>query len=124
MVAYSFKNQFVEPIVKGTKTQTVRGNGKRRHARVGESLQLYYAMRTKQCTKIVADPICTLVLPVAIDIEVDCQTLIEVNGKHTDFEAFARNDGFASLAELTAFWLQTYGVGRFEGTLIGWEAAS
>ncbi len=101
MVAYSFKQRFLDPIVSGTKTQTIRGNGKRRHARVGDSLQLYCGMRTKACMKIIADPICTL-----------------------DLEAFARMDGFANLSDMSAFWMENHGVGDQVGTLIGWERAS
>lgn len=63
MVAYSFKKRFVDPIRVGLssvslsfdcqpKRQTIRSIGKRRHARPGETLQLYTAMRTKQCRKI------------------------------------------------------------------------
>jgi hypothetical protein len=75
MVAYSYKRRFINPIRVGLglpplfqfgphklvgdmdaeirpKRQTIRAFGKRRHARAGEILQHYTAMRTKQCTKI------------------------------------------------------------------------
>lgn len=69
MVAYSFKRQFVAPIALGLgiacpngfapaagvvrpKRHTMRSTGKRRHARPGEGLQLYWGMRTKSCLKI------------------------------------------------------------------------
>jgi hypothetical protein len=69
MVAYSFKKQFIAPILSGVfgvaaglplppgenyfpKRQTIRAIGKRRHARPGEMIQLYTAMRTKQCRKL------------------------------------------------------------------------
>lgn len=77
MVAYSFKKMFVPPIQVGLglksadhvfeieqpdgtfkfttvrpKRQTIRQEGKRRHAKAGETTQLYHAMRTKQCFKI------------------------------------------------------------------------
>jgi len=51
MVAYSFKAQFREPILAGTKRQTIRADRKR-HARLGEALQLYTGMRTRQCKLI------------------------------------------------------------------------
>lgn len=41
MVAYSFQPRFAAPIEQGLKTHTLRAAGKRRHARVGEALQLY-----------------------------------------------------------------------------------
>lgn len=71
MVAYSFKKQFIRPILIGLgaplspdefavgmdefgnvsrpvgKRQTIRALGKRRHARPGELVSLYFGMRTK-----------------------------------------------------------------------------
>jgi hypothetical protein len=58
MVAYSFQKQFVPAIISGKKRQTIRAFGKRRHAYVGEPIQLYVGMRTKQCAKIIPDQIC------------------------------------------------------------------
>lgn len=45
MVAYSFRPQFIAPIQSGAKRQTVRGLRKR-HAHVGELVQLYTARRS------------------------------------------------------------------------------
>jgi uncharacterized protein YqfB (UPF0267 family) len=64
MVAYSFKARFVEPILAGTKTQTIRADRKR-HARPGEDLQLYTAMRTKQC-KLIRVARCTQIVSVML----------------------------------------------------------
>lgn len=74
MVAYSYKAGFVAPIRVGLglavldlhyelggylpgqpirpKRQTIRANGRRRHARPGEALQHYHGMRTTKCFKI------------------------------------------------------------------------
>lgn len=74
MVAYSYKGRFVAPIRVGLglpvfdlhyelggylpgqpilpKRQTIRANGRRRHARPGETLQHYRGMRTTKCFKI------------------------------------------------------------------------
>ena len=80
MVAYSFKKQFAYPVEKGYKLQTIRASRKTRHARPGESIQLYTGMRTKQCRKLVrADPIVKAVFRVDIfsplDIRIDGQQL-------------------------------------------------
>jgi hypothetical protein len=91
MVAYSFKERFVEPIQVGLgilpvtpkliddpkhgyaivpavppKLQTIRAVGRRRHVRPGEVIQLYYGMRTKQCRSIGVGR-CTSVLPIKIE---------------------------------------------------------
>ena len=67
MVAYSFQKQFIEQIQLRTKQQMIRALRKR-HARVGETLQLYFGMRTKVCGKIIPDPVCIGVDEVWIDL--------------------------------------------------------
>lgn len=65
MVAYGFKKFFSPQIESGHKRQTVRGN-RDRHARPGERVQLYEGLRTQYCRKIIADPVCTHVVPIEI----------------------------------------------------------
>ncbi len=133
MVAYSFKNQFVEPISTLAKRQTVRGLRKR-HARVGEPIQLYTAMRTRHCRKILArDPICTGVDSIEISFDSDTQAIIStisINGVPLDddaIEAFALADGFTAGFFLSArqrmgqFWLKAHGSDPFTGVVIRWE---
>lgn len=67
MVAYSFDRRFVEQIEMGFKRQTIRAP-RRRHARVGEALQLYTAMRTKACRLIRDDVVCTRLDEVRLDL--------------------------------------------------------
>ncbi len=68
MVAYSFDRRFVPAIVSGAKRQTIRAH-RARHARPGETLQLYTGMRTRQCRKIVErDPVCTRIDEVLFDL--------------------------------------------------------
>lgn len=141
MVAYSFKKRFVSPIRVGLgmslrpedqddaaatlllpKRQTIRAYGKRRHARAGETLQLYHAMRTKQCFKI-GEATCTEVVPVSI--LVGEHSMVITSGKDTVkgglIHAFARLDGFASGEDMLAFWKEEHGLGRFEGIMIRWR---
>ena len=120
MVAYSFQRQFIAPIVSGRKRQTIRAPRKR-HAREGEALQLYTAMRTKQCR-----PIGTAVCLEARAIELDFvkrSVLIEgVPGGPIDgvleLDSIAQDDGFADFSEMRAFWA---GVATFSGVLIRWH---
>lgn len=52
MPAFSFKARFCEYVKDGSKPGTIRGV--RNHApRAGQLAHLFYAMRTKQCTKLV-----------------------------------------------------------------------
>lgn len=132
MVAYSFKARFVKPIKAGLglkvyaepgdppcapKRQTIRAIGKRRHARAGETLQLYTAMRTKQCQKI-GEAKCIYVVPITIQV---LKSALKFSSYVSDAEAFARYDGFANLADMHAFWIKEHGPGKFEGVLIRWE---
>lgn len=149
MVAYSFKRRFVEPIKVGLglivpttreeqktpKRQTIRAEGKRRHARPGETLQLYSGMRTKQCFKI-GDARCTNVRPIRIRFgSLEEFDLVEIAGEKPfgdrasdihKLDAFSYRDGFASWDALSQFWDEEHdGIamkgGSFNGVLIEWE---
>lgn len=142
MVAYSFKKCFVPPIEQRLKRQTVRGDRKR-HARPDESIQLYYAMRTKQCRKIIPDPVCLGVSPIEIEVRDSFApiSMIAVNECELVGDRlmeFAIADGFdlrwhqpkkgheykgfvTALTLMGFFWLEAHGEGRFTGSLITWE---
>lgn len=149
MVAYSFKKQFIRPILIGlgasmsadefaagmdefgnvarpeAKRQTIRSLGKRRHARPGETIQLYTAMRTKQCRKL-GEALCKSVSDIRIFVhrEVIRLPCSQIEGGALD--AFARADGFADWPQMKQFWIDEHGelvkFGPFVGVLIQWEA--
>lgn len=116
MVAYNFQKQFAEPVESGRKRQTIRANGKRRHARPGDNLQLYTGMRTKACRKL-RDAVCHDSCPILI--EADKIWTFQPQELHTDLEAWARRDGFESWAAMRNFFEQTHGL-PFSGVLIRW----
>lgn len=122
MVAYNFQKQFAEPIKSGRKKHTIRKNGKRRHARPGEPLQLYTGMRTKYCQKILDhDPVCSLATPILIEVGDDEILGIWVgNYEVEDMRSFAVSDGFESLEAMHKFWIEFHGAHIFHGTMIGW----
>jgi uncharacterized protein YqfB (UPF0267 family) len=117
MVAYSFNKQFVDAIRSGRKHPTIRANRKR-HARPGEMLQLYTGMRTRTCTKIVPDVVCTRLDEVRFDLSsmadinaapatyVEMRSMMDsrsfeiaVNGMplhHSEHNRFAWLDGFTT----------------------------
>ena len=139
MVAYSFKRRFVSPIRVGLglpveidisktvippppKLQTIRAIGRRRHARPGETVQLYCAMRTKQCFKI-GDAQCTRVTPINILVEEHCIGVqpLDRGLLFLDGDKFAQRDGFDDQHDMQRFWLKEHGIGVFCGILIEWE---
>jgi len=115
----------VQPILDGTKRQTIRAD-RRRHARPGEELQLFTGMRTKHC-KLIAQRTCKDVLPIRLvfdDAAGGEGVLLPGFGIPGGLEGFARSDGFSSWAEMKAFWRKHHpGVDEFEGVLITWDVA-
>lgn len=130
MVAYSFKQKFVAPIRADIKTGTIRAPRKR-HARVGEELQLYCGMRTSGCFKIVPNRLCLRLNEIIFDIDRDPKKIALLsNGVPivgAERERFAICDGFNPSAGLMAFdnmvlfWIFAHGEGRFEGVHILWK---
>lgn len=133
MVAYSFKRRFVMPIqvglglqqhIPGTeyvpKRQTIRAVGKRRHASVGEVVQLYHGMRTRQCFKI-GEGRCTEVLPIEIIVGDSTMPVVVDSKLIRDIDGFARSDGFEDGADMFRFWKAEHGPGSFMGLLVKWE---
>jgi hypothetical protein len=130
---YGFKKQFVDPILDGRKGGTIRvtrkGGGDRPggHARPGETLHLYYGLRTRQCTKI-TEKMCIGSVPIAIHFDPKPLVHIALSEQRKMFfstpaelDAFAVFDGFAAFEELAAFWRATHGpVKIFDGWHIRW----
>ncbi|MEM6384351.1 MAG: ASCH domain-containing protein [Pseudomonadota bacterium] len=125
MVAYNFQRQFWLPIRAGTKRQTVRAHRKR-HAHIGEPIQLYGGMRTKQCEKLIPDPFCIGIDDIVIRLQqaaAGTHMWVEINGcplDEAEVASFAKADGFLSAPEFGHFWLKTHGPGTFEGVVIRW----
>lgn len=107
----------------GSKTQTMR-NERARHARPGEEMQNYYAMRTKQC-RLINKPTCLAVTPVRIDFQFH---RIHIAGRAVIKGApllinFAICDGFEDWDDLRDFWDENHPeVDRlWSGVLIEWK---
>jgi len=129
MVAYSFHRRFVSDIQAGKKTHTLRNNRKR-HARVGEHLQLFCAMRRPECFKIIPDPVCKFVVPVVIVVATDGFGIAPSDDlgyldparalRPDHVEAFAVSDGFDSVRDMSDFWIKTHGTGFHHQWIIAW----
>lgn len=126
MAAYNFQKRFVGPIKAGTKTQTIRRIGKRRHARPGEMIQLYTGMRTKVCKKIVRDVVCLKVSNIEIEIQEEQFGFFRIDGSLVpvrDWELIARKDGFDLVRDFHQCFKAMHGTGVFSGVLIQWGKA-
>jgi hypothetical protein len=108
MVAYSYQKRFEPKIRALIKPQTMR-NERKRHARPGEEIQHYYAMRTKQC-RLIGRSICIAVTPVRIDFS---RNVIKVEGRPyiqgvVGLNAFSVRDGFEDWDDMVDFWNDTH----------------
>lgn len=102
MVAYNFQARFVAAVEAGEKVLTIRTIGRRRHARVGERLQLYTGQRTRACRKLVdPDPVVTSVQPITFHGggRVWAGAWLTAAG----LDALARLDGFDTVQAFLAF---------------------
>lgn len=128
MPAYNFQKQFALLVESGQKRQTIRAIGKRRHARPGESLQLYTGQRTKACRKLISpDPECLSVQAVymfkIIERRRDSDAYqLYLDGELVfwhDIPEIANADGFENPTDFFNFFEDTHGM-SFRGILIKW----
>jgi hypothetical protein len=125
MVAYSFKRQFIEPILDGRKGGTIRASRKHGHARPGEELQLYFGMRTRQC-RLITRHKCASTKPIYLCFGragliafPQVTSSPEVLTDSYSLNQFARFDGFTDFAEMASFW-EAQGAREFSGWHICW----
>lgn len=130
MVAYSFKPSFIRPIQLREKQQTIR-LPRKRHARPGEALQLFYGPRMKPVR--IGGAVCDAARDCRLDFGKDVVTLddaVEMSGDG-ELNAFAIRDGFrppASIADriqpweyMGRWWALTHpDQPVFRGVLISW----
>lgn len=98
-------------------------NERKRHAQPGEELQLYTAMRTKQC-QLIGRAICAAVTPIRLDFK---RRSVRIAGrpiihKMANLDAFALRDGFTSWFDLYLFWKKEHGaIVTWSGVLVEWR---
>jgi hypothetical protein len=113
MVAINF-TMFTDKVERGEKLQTVRREAR---CKVGDSLQLFTGMRTKNCRKL-ADAICTDVDYCAIRPE---YITFGDASRHPDARMFALADGFGSYSDMVTWFQKQYECYAFIGKVIKWR---
>lgn len=120
-----FRPQWIEPILQGTKVQTIRPPRKIPIV-VGEalSLRIWTGLPYTSKQKTLLDTHCTSVYAVTID---DGGVVGENDGPYFGgrleteaTEHFARRDGFASFEAMQQFFREMHGL-PFKGTAISWD---
>ena len=126
MPAFSFKKQFVPYVLDGSKRQTIRSRRKRA-TKKGDTLYLYYGLRTKSCKKLM-EVKCRKVQKIYITwfgtVFIDGKKLTD---KKRDLLAY--NDGFRHQGDpgrisncseiMLRWWTQTHSL-PFTGSIIYW----
>lgn len=121
MPSLNFKGQFVDKIIQGAKTQTIR-KYRRFPIKKGDKLYLFTGLRTKWVKKL-GEANCSDVFD--IKILPDCSVMIKMENDE-DFklidanEAWVSADGFTSVEQFYKFWRLTDTL-PFSGQLIFWE---
>jgi hypothetical protein len=121
MAALSFKGRFVDLILENKKQQTIR-NFRKYPIKPGETLYLYYGMRTKHCKKL-KEVVCKCVS--TIKIYQDKVVLTNTSNKRQwtikgeYLNLFACDDGFKDWDEMKRWWTMTHQL-PFTGQLIQW----
>lgn len=118
MGLYNFQPRFAEAVISGSKTHTIRGR-RATPDKPGNLLYLYTGLR-KKGAKLLLRSRCTKIEQINIS---DGAGFVEVriNGVvlwMDECEQLAKRDGFASFADMMAFWK-----GRlpFDGHIIHWK---
>ncbi len=135
MVAFNFMADFEPVLSSGYKTRTIRAWGKQgKKCNVGDRLQLYTGMRSKQCRKV-ADAICIGTAQIVIHQDgYELGGLLEhtrIQGKVAtrgdDGRDFFQLDGFDNEAEFREFFKEQCGASKaqaeweFKGFIYCWE---
>lgn len=131
MVAYSFKPRFVLPIELGDKRQTIRAPGKKRHARAGETLQLYTGprMRPRKIGEATCQDAQEILLAFGDATKRPFVVIGEIGKAGGEMiiepaalDAFAVADGFADWQALADFWAETHAPlpAEWSGIIIRW----
>lgn len=119
MPAINFKHQFAPAVELGRKRQTIRADRKdnRPPCKLGDTLSLYTALRTKAARRL-GKGTCTFLGRIQIT-----ETGITVGDRPLTAEDQTRlaiDDGFASTEDLVAWFQATHGL-PFTGWIIKWE---
>ncbi|KAB6714289.1 ASCH domain-containing protein [Roseobacter sp. TSBP12] len=120
MVAYNFNPRFADDVQNLIKRQTIRANGKRRHARPGDELQLYTGQRRPEC-RLLLRTTCAASLPIVIYPNAILADQTYSTAK--DLDVFANLDGFTDWSDMLCFFETSHelsGANHFNGTLIKW----
>ena len=122
MVAFNFKQQFVPPIERGQKIQTIRS---KQRCHVGDTMQLYTGMRTKQC-RLIKIVTCLSSVPVILK-PTSIEVFSNMDFRTLDQDAtlrFARADGFPHYPAMIDWFRDTYGKDSFMGFVHRWALSS
>ena len=120
MPALNFKRNFIPLVLDRSKPHTIRQERKY-PIKVGDTLQLYYGLRTKSCVLIATAP-CVEIQK--INIYPENKVLLDeswLDGAEIDL--LARRDGFKNTPAFFSFFDETYALPTDNMRLIWWNTS-
>ncbi|SRR6266699_1353856 len=119
MGIYNFEPRFVQSILSGAKTHTIRAV--RIHPdKPGNTLHLYTGLRTKKARLLIRVP-CVKIEDITIaDLRPPAIWINDEQLSYDEEEALARRDGFSDFAEMIKFWREPKNRLPFRGHIIYW----
>jgi hypothetical protein len=129
MALLGFKKRFAGKVSTGKKRQTIRAFRKY-PIKVGDTLHLYTALRSKYARRLRKPVTCQSVE--LIHIHFNNNTIIlpeQVISERYWLDRFAKADGFSNWDDMKSFWFEEHGVKKgkrkiiltvFKGNLIKW----
>lgn len=126
----NFQNRFVNLILSGEKTSTIRKPKKdgRLHCEPGQEINLYAGQGTKEC-RLIKTVVCRGIAKIELSAGHECDAFYakmevgEIQGEphmaSLDQRALATQEGFDNLWEMQKFFKEMYGL-PFSGYLIKW----
>lgn len=117
MPALNFERRFVEAILSGRKTSTLR-LPRKRPIKVGDRLYLYTGMRTKYCRKVM-ETTTMRVTPITMSLSPSRFEFV-ADAKRIDLESLAASEGFDSPADMERWFRRYYFQAEHQMLRIQW----
>lgn len=120
---FLFERRFVDPILSGTKTGTIRERRKRPLKPGDWMIMRCWQGKPYRSTQvsITEDREVLSVSAVELDFAAMIFRVDELTVFRAELPAFARADGFKSLVDFRHYWVHRRGVRYFRGELIRWR---
>lgn len=117
MVAFNFKEEFVDKIISGEKCSTIRSTMR---CKIGDNMQLYTGQRTKKC-KLIKEATCVGLA----DIRIGGGAIWDIIGRigliYPNRKPLHEQEGFKNVEDFENFFKNQYDTDLYRGYLHAWQ---